>query len=156
MSYQLVAEAGVSLAPAAPGQLAREPGLEALRVSGPLTDGTSPVVFPWLFNAGLYLDTGKTVWCNAAAVSGAVTPDYWVYAVGTGGVGGWKVESPTQFWTSAETPATPDLVVTWVADGTGTGAPVLAFGAVPDALTAEGGASLAPAAPGQITAESIY
>jgi hypothetical protein len=98
-----------------------------LEVTGSLNDGANPVTFPLLYDGGIYSNTEKTAWVNKEAVSGPASPAYWAYASGASGVFGWILESPTATWTSAETPASPDLVVTWTPSGSATGTPVLDF-----------------------------
>ena len=98
-----------------------------LEVTGSLNDGANPVTFPLLYDGGIYSNTEKTAWVNKEAVSGPASPAYWAYASGASGVSGWILESPTATWTSAETPASPDLVVTWTPSDSATGTPVLDF-----------------------------
>jgi hypothetical protein len=107
-------------------------------VTGTLTDGTNPVVFPALFfDDGAVIDT----WTDADAEA----PNYVIF----GEPGDWKVafifESVLfNAYLSSDEVATPDLVTTWAAQSPATGTPTVtaAIATAAQVITAVNAASL--------------
>lgn len=157
----VTAEGGASLSPAVHGVITAEGGLgQGVLVAGALTpDATG--YFP-LVGA---VASGRPVYAPAP---GDVPPNQrWTYIFWNGVQ--WELihyptgsTGPQVSWrANVGVEATPDLAAGWFAvdgdpEGTGTPTFALASGSPEITPTAEGGASLGPAAPAQITPESSY
>ena len=98
----------------------------SLAITGTLTDGSSPVVFPTLIHGGLY--EGKNYWSDDGTIGAA--DGYQCYYTD----GQWTLEknvssASTARWTSADAVAHPRLVSTWTPETAGgpdaTGTPVI-------------------------------
>lgn len=118
-----------------PGELPR-----SIFVSGTLTDGTNPVVFPELLFAGLSVNDGSPIYTSdgltpAAQYACYTTEGLWLLT--DGGVGGWQSsDSPI--------PSRPEQVETWDAAVAYTGTPVITSGetASPTGVTIPAGVDL--------------
>lgn len=94
----------------------------SMAVTGSLTDGTDPVVFPTLIYAGL--QNGKPFYTDTGDL---VTYDY-LCGYDTTGSGGWvlrKDDFVAGFWASGSDTDTPDLATGWTAAGAATGTPTV-------------------------------
>lgn len=100
----------------------------SLHVTGTLTDGTDPVVFPALLEAGTA--SGKTVYTDLGGYYGAGGYDYiciWTVPGDLFQLVKFVSGTPVAAWYSTDDVATPDLVTTWLPSGSATGTPVVTF-----------------------------
>jgi hypothetical protein len=100
---------------------------QTLIVTGTLTDGTNPVVFPVLGpprfeNGGIFWEAGEDpVVAPFFRVSGEPFQSWFVGAV---------TENGSAEWESTEGVATPDLATTWTPTGDATGTPIVTAGPI--------------------------
>lgn len=168
---QISAEGGADLEPDAPAQFSLEGrSTGALTISG---DAEIEIYDPFAGMvprpiAGAYLPTGTAVNGKQTYTADGVWPpavEGLAVSVSYDADEGWSILA---YWNSdgglgwvdgeANDLETPDLVSTWEATGTATGSFVLAFSSAPTppVITAEGGANLAPTAPGSIVPEATW
>lgn len=101
------------------------PGTKArMIVTGTLTDGTDPVVFPDLIYGGI--ENGKAVF----TVNGTTVENSSYYAAWNSGAGIWELTASDGLanWFSFDAVATPDLVTTWTPNAPSTGTPIVTPG----------------------------